>query len=326
MISKSFAFILLLVLSVAAIAQDAPETKTSKESKEDNARKAYSVAISGFGGGSYLGVYMGEVTQENFSKYGLSSVRGVAVTRVSDDSPAAKAGLKENDVIVGFNGEAVTSVRKLRRLVSEVAPDHTAKVTFMRGGSERNVDVKMAKRSGTIFSRSGNTMVFPAPNIEIPRVPRIPDMPRVQIAPGVGRGIFRISSRSIGARLTPLTDQLGEYFGVSDGQGLLVTSVGKDSAAAKGGLKAGDVIVEIDGKKVSRTYDLIHALGQKKEGEVNLKIVRDKQSRTITVTPEKSKNGNEFFFEGLNWTDEKGKGNNIVIEDFDWVTEDEGNK
>ena len=267
MIRKSFAFILLLVLTGAtAIAQDAPKTKESKETKERKVRDAYSFALSGFGGGSYLGVYMGEVTTDNFSKYGLSGVQGVAVTKVVKDSPASKAGFKENDVIIRFNGESVTSVRKLRRLISEVAPDHSSQVSVLRGGSETSFDVKMGKRPNAFFSRSGNTRVFSSPNGVIPRMPRMPRVPNIRVAPRSGRSVFRISSRSIGARTTPLTKQLGEYFGIADGKGLLVKSVRKDSAAEKGGLRAGDVIVEIDGKKVNRTYDLFHALGQKKKG------------------------------------------------------------
>ncbi len=300
--SKSFVFILLMFLTGATLfAQDAPESKKTKDSDEKSVSQAFSIAF-GNSGSSYLGIHMGEVTNENFSKYGLSSVRGVVATRVAEDSPAAKAGINEGDVIISVDGESVTSVRKLSRLISEIAPDHNAKIKVLRGGSERDFDVKMGKReAGAVFAPGGfengtGIGVYRMPRIEAPEMPKMPRMPRIATGPGEALGFYRISSRSIGTRLTPLTDQLGSYFGVSDGKGLLVTSVEKDSAGAKAGLKAGDVIVEIDGKKLSRTYDLIHALGQKDEGDVSLKVVRDKKERTIKVTPEKSKNGENMFF------------------------------
>lgn len=314
MFSKSFAFIVLLALTgIMALAQDAPEKTTPKVSGDSDLIRTYSIATNGIGGGSYVGIYMQEVTNENFSKYGLSSVRGVAVTKVAKDSPAEKAGLKDGDVVVRFGGENVTSVRKLMRLISEVAPDHNAKVSVLRGGTERDFDVKVASRQYTIFSTSGNganVFSFPdTPNaprmqggVRIQRMPNVPGVITVPRVPGfgttTGNAIFRISSRTIGVKVTQLTDQLGNYFGISDGKGLLVSSVGKDSPAEKAGLKAGDVITEIDGKKVESNYDMIHLLGLTGEGEVTLTVIRDKKSRTVKVTPDKSKGGSFVFEDG----------------------------
>lgn len=298
MFKKPLALISLLVLSAAlAIAQDAP--KTDKNKAEKKLRDAFTIAIGG--GGSYLGIHMKEVTSENYSKFGLSGVQGVAVSKVVEDSPAAKAGIKENDVLIRVNGESVTSVRKLRRLISEIAPDHTAKVTVLRGGSERTFDVKMGKRRGSSLWTSGSGGVLSVPTIPRVRVPRMPKPPR-----GVGPSVYRIfSGRSIGASVTPLTKQLGEYFGVPEGKGLLVRSVRKDSPAEKAGLKAGDVIVEAEGKELKRVYDLYQAIGDKKEGDVSLKIVRNKQTRTLSVTPEKGDSNFNFFFNdsSMDWVE-----------------------
>ena len=82
-----------------------------------------------------------------------------------------------------------------------------------------------------------------------------------------------------------LTKQLADYFGIADGKGVLVTSVSEDSPAAKAGLKAGDVITAIDGEKVDGAGDLSRAINKKKDGDVTLTIVRNKNQRTITVTP-----------------------------------------
>ena len=79
------------------------------------------------------------------------------------------------------------------------------------------------------------------------------------------------------------------YFGVPGKGGVLITSVRENSPAAKAGLKAGDVITEVDGKAINGLEDLLRAINSKEEGEINLTIVRDKEQRAIQVTPERSK-------------------------------------
>src|SRR5688572_12570270 len=100
-------------------------------------------------GGTFLGVHVEDVTKENMSRYGMRDVRGVGVTEIVKDSPAEKAGLRKDDVILGFNGEAVTSTRKLNRLVSESSADQNVRLTISRGGSEQEVSATLSKRQGT---------------------------------------------------------------------------------------------------------------------------------------------------------------------------------
>src|SRR5438309_4795784 len=105
---------------------------------------AYSLFVEG---GSFLGVYAEDVNKENMGRYGLHEARGVGITQVVKDSPAEKAGLKKDDVILRFEGDSVTSVRKLNRLVSEASADQTVRLTISRGGSEQEVSVTLSKRS-----------------------------------------------------------------------------------------------------------------------------------------------------------------------------------
>src|SRR5207248_2790609 len=98
-----------------------------------------------FDGVTYLGVGTEDVNKENMARYGLREVRGVGVTEVMKDSPAEKAGLRKDDVIVRFEGESVTSVRKLTRLVNESAPDQTIRLTISRGGAEQEVTATLSK-------------------------------------------------------------------------------------------------------------------------------------------------------------------------------------
>src|SRR5690349_10791960 len=138
------------------------------------------------GDGSYLGVQTEEITKDNFAKYGLREVRGVAVEKVIEGSPAEKAGIQNGDVIIRFNNEEVTSVRKLSRLMGEVAADHQAKVTVLRNGSEREITATLSKRPSPKFdegSFSMNAPQVPFPQGDFPSIPKIDPLPRIEMQP-----------------------------------------------------------------------------------------------------------------------------------------------
>ena len=302
MLQKLSAFILLAFSSCTIIySQKTPEP--SKQPDKTPKPMVWSFQFNG----SYLGIEPQEITKENFGKFGLSEVRGVAVEKVVENSPAAQAGLQAGDVIVKFEGEEITSVRKLSRLISEVAPDHQVKLTILRGGSEQEITATIGKQEmPAVFD--GN---FKMP--EMPQVPKItpmPQMPQVQVMPPNDKGegfiwkndggnVFYFgANRQIGVSVSSLTKQLGEYFGAPDGKGLLITDVRENSPAAKAGLKAGDIIVEADGNEVKGNADLIRTINEKKEGAITLTIVRDRNRQTIQVTPEKLKGELAPLFEG----------------------------
>ncbi len=277
------------------------------EAKKDTEKGVRMMAWAFAGDGGYLGLQTREVNRENFSNYGLSGVRGVAVEKVMENSPAAAAGIQKDDVIVRFNGEEVTSTRKLTRLISEVAPDHQVTLTVIRGGHEQEVTATLGKHPMPKFE-NGNFAWATTPGefgkIELPDMknfPQLKDMPngtpRVFAFPdGDGKAFtWRMGEgRQIGVGVTPLSKQLAEHFGVEGGA--LVSEVRENSPAAKAGLKAGDIITEINGKPVKGQFDIIRAVNEKKEGDVTLTIVRDHNRQTINVTPEKSKDGG-FVFE-----------------------------
>jgi len=234
-----------------------------------------------FQGGTFLGVHAEDVSKENMASYGMREVRGVGVTEVVKDSPAEKAGLRKGDVIVGFNGEAVTSTRKLNRLVNESSPDQNVRLTIARGGSEQEVSATLGKRDA--FNKVWNEKTRDEMRQKIEKMRK--DMP-AKIKSGDGTFTINMGSyRRIGISTQTLTKQLADYFGVSEG--ILVTSVVENSAAAKAGLKAGDVITAVDGEKVDSPGDVTRAINKKEDGPVTLTVVRDRSSRSVTVTPEK---------------------------------------
>lgn len=286
---KYLSSVLIVTSSFVIAIGQTPEVKVEKE-------KVFAFAFEG--GGGYLGVQTQEINKENFAKFGLSSVRGVAVEKVSEGSPAAAAEIKEGDVIIRFNGEEITSTRKLTRLISEVAPDHQARVTILRGGSESELTATMGKRQMPRMG-DGNWTFSTPPTPPMPRIERMPrgDAPRVfSIPEGEGRSFMWRGGegRQIGISGYAVTKQLGERYGI-DG-GVLINNVRDNSPAAKAGLKAGDIIVEVDGKAVKGDLDLIRAINAKKEGDISLTYIRDGKRQTINITPEASK-GSGFVFE-----------------------------
>src|SRR3954468_3953573 len=99
--------------------------------------------------------------------------------------------------------------------------------------------------------------------------------------------------RQIGAGVTPLTKQLAEHFRVDSG--VMVTEVRENTPAAKAGLRAGDIILKAGGRTVMNQADLMRALDEKKDGDIQLTIDRNGSRQTISVTPEPAKGGNSLF-------------------------------
>ena len=294
------AFYLIISLLLAggiALAQQAapPAAPPPVPDGSADAPQAFSFFI---GGGSFLGVYAEDVNKENMARYGLREARGVAITQVIKDSPAEKAGLRKDDVIVRFEGDSVTSVRKLNRLVSEVAPDQTVKLGISRSGGEQEVAVTIGKRNQSINAMGDWQGLEKLRGLDkIEGLDRLKDLER-DLPPGANvwkwegpgkDGMFAFGNhRRIGVSTTQLTKQLAEYFGIGDSKGVLVTSVLDDSPAARAGLKAGDVITGIDGEKVEDAGDLAQGINKKKDGDVTLTVIRNKNQRTITVTPKEA--------------------------------------
>lgn len=307
-----------LLLSLSCGANVLAQSEAERREAETAAR-----ALSVVTGGNFLGVRTESVTRETMGRYSLAGEpRGVAVASVVPDSPAAKAGLQQNDVILRFDGEAVTSPRKLQRLISEAAPGHAARLTVWRGGSEREITATLGSREGARvfgFGRTPGGQEFRWNDEEWKKraeelqryqrewqqngeewrkrseelQKRFEQMPR-------GNFTFFNAGRRIGVQTTALTEQLADYFGVSERRGLLVTAVTENGPAAKAGIKAGDVIVEAEGEKLSSSGELSRVINRRETGEVAITIVRDRNRRTVRVTPEKSGTPQTFVVpEGL---------------------------
>ena len=209
-------------------------------------------------GRSYLGVDIQDVTADRVTALKLKEERGVEITMVDADAPAGKAGLHEHDVILEFNNTAVDGEEQLRRLIRETPPGRTITLGISRDGSPMKVTVQLADHSKIIAQSY--------PRVYVPAVPRLPNTLRNRMdIPGYAFQLQTYSS-VLGVQTENLTRQLGEYFGVKDGDGILIRSVEKGSAAEKAGLKAGDVIIRADNEKLSDRSDLSHILRNHRSG------------------------------------------------------------
>jgi serine protease Do len=280
-------FAIVILASASALAQGTPPAPATPPTPPVAAQPSEPMSFSFyFDGSNYLGILPEEINSSNMSKYGLSAPRGVGISRVTEGSPADKAGLKKGDVILQFDGEPVTSTRKLFRLIGEAAPEQTVRLTISRSGAEQQLSATLGQREDA--SRALGAL---APELRDrlfqPRTPQVwanpPNMPN---APEVFSYSFG-NNRRIGVNTTQLTKQLADYFGVNGGQGVLIASVSENSPASKAGLRAGDVVTEVNGEKMENAGDFTRALNRKDDGEVTLTIIRDKSRRTIKVTPER---------------------------------------
>jgi serine protease Do len=220
-------------------------------------------------GGSYLGVGLAEIDSKQAAELKLKEPYGVEITRVEEGSPADKAGLKSGDVVIEFNGEHVEGMEQFGRLVRETPAGREVKLLVSRSGATQSIAATLATRK--LRSVGGNF----GPVIEIPEI-HIPDMPQI---------FTTLRSPLLGVEAESLGSQLAAYFGVK--QGVLVRSVLKDTAAEKVGMKAGDVITNVDGSAVGSPSELSSAIRLSSSKKTfPIEVMRDHKEMSINVTIE----------------------------------------
>jgi serine protease Do len=197
----------------------------------------------------WLGVKIQSVTEELAETYGVKENTGALVSSVSPDSPAAKAGIVDGDLILKFDGKDVTSMRGLPRLVAQTQIGREVDVEILRKGQKRTMRVSVGRL---------------AEEEEPPKVGS-KDQPK-------GKGRTRSKEREkgkdkdsslppgaalIGLVLAPLNDELRTKHGLNkEVKGVIVLEVDPASPAAEKGVKVGEVIVEVAQEAVSSADDI----------------------------------------------------------------------
>ncbi|MGA9771189.1 MAG: PDZ domain-containing protein [Blastocatellia bacterium] len=278
---RSFIFCLAVLLAASSAA-------LAEEFDQDRNDRPRSVTLRSSG---FLGVDLAEVTSAVVGRLKLREERGALVTGVFTETAASKAGLQKDDVIVKWNGEAIDSVGQLWRHIHETPVGRAVRLTAMREGREIEVNVTMGDR-GEYQNR-----------YRIDRIDRsqVRSQLRDQIRDRVRQArqpVTRIRDRRnyrMGISLQGMSPQLAEYFGLKDRNGALVVFVHPDTAAAKAGIKAGDVILSIGGETVENAFKVHQVLRSKAEGPTEVRVMRDRQERTFTIQLEKAEPSSVFI-------------------------------
>ena len=237
-------------------------------------------------GASRIGVSVRDI-EDGDGKAMKGDLAGVMVDDVSTGSAAEKAGIKKGDLVVEFDGERVRSVRQLTRLVRETPSGRTVQAAIVRDGQRSTVSITPSDGGGFRFegfdeiadmARDFRYRVAPRP----PAPPASPGRPARPAPPSEWNpeGLLGRSGSRLGISVSSLSPQLAEYFGTKGG--VLVASVAEDSAAAKAGIKAGDVITSFDGSAVNDPAEVRRRAADLGDGaEFTIGVIRDKKPLTL---------------------------------------------
>jgi serine protease Do len=213
--------------------------------------------------GASLGVYLADVNETRARELRLSDARGALVGKVLENSPAAKAGLRENDVILSFDEQTIQNAGSIYMLLNDTLPESRVLLKIVRDGAERTVTVIMGERQGEVSEAKPTPEVF-----------------------------LRTRTWRLGVKTILLSPQLAEFMGVK-GTGALITEVEPRTLADRAGLKAGDCLLSLNGEQVGANSDLSRAFNEiftKAKGNVSAKIVREKKELELTIKADESEN------------------------------------
>ncbi len=243
-------------------------------------------------GGGWLGVGVSEVSAEKVKSLKLPEERGALLGKIVLDSPAAKAGLKENDVVLELNGQRIEGTEQFRRMIHEIPAGRTANLAVWRDGRSQNIKVTVGKQE------SGNMKVFAdGPKSFAFKMPTLPEMPEMSgldhlrtfamVSPG--RPLLGIDAEN-------LKGDFGNFFGAPEGEGVLVRGVFANSPASKAGLKVGDVITSLNGDRIRNASELREKLlTHHQEKSIQLGVLRNKSELKLSVELPEQKEEEEHF-------------------------------
>jgi membrane-associated protease RseP (regulator of RpoE activity) len=221
----------------------------------------------------WIGVYLQDLDEE-LRDY-LDVRNGVMVNSVVEDSPAMDAGLRDEDVIVKFDGRRVRESSDLVRAVRRKRPGDRVDVEVLRDGERKELRLRIGERR-----RSFAAAPRPEPDAQ-PYVYRFSDNRRAML----------------GVRTAELNQDLAQYFDADAGEGVLILSVEEGSPADDAGLRGGDVILEIDGDAVESPAQLADVIGSRRAGdEVEIQFKRRGRKRSTTAQLEATSQNSNFNF------------------------------
>lgn len=260
MIGSTGTFLCLATIAVAL----APASVSAQETRRGPIMAAVGASRS------FLGVGVVEVSADRARALKLSDEHGVEITRVDEDSPAAKAGLKPQDVVLEYQGQRVEGVEQFVRLVRETPAGRSIKLLVNRSGQAVTLQPVLETRKVRMVE-VGDVHVA---------IPTLPELPEIRVG-DLSRVGLRWRTSLLGIEGESVEEQLAEYFGVKEG--VLVRSVAKGSAAEKAGIKAGDVITKVGDSRVSSPTELSRRLRSLEGKTASLSLVRERKEMSLNV-------------------------------------------
>ena len=253
-----------LIIAVAGIFLF-PAFSSGAEDPPQSHKKIVKITSDKGGKSGWLGVTIASVTEKLAKEKNLGTQEGALVEDVADESPADSAGIQKNDVIVECDGKKISDAADLREFVRNSLPGTNVSVVLFRDGQKKTLTAAL----GTAKEIRKHIMLpHPKPMAHCPSMVRKPHL---------------------GMSIESLGEQLGEYFGAPNGEGVLVRRVHTKSPAAKAGFKAGDVIVRVGKRSVDEVSDIHKVLRNTEAGETLVfEIIRRGSKKTISVPIEKN--------------------------------------
>jgi serine protease Do len=219
----------------------------------------------------YLGVGVAELPDDRVKALKLKDDQGLEIKRVDENSPAAKAGLKENDVILEVNGKGIEGILQFQASIAMTPPGSKVNLTIWRNGAKQTISATLDPRPTNVFVFGGS---------DFPDAP-IPPMPPVPFSGGNPFPTIPGNSAVVGFEGEALNAQLAEFFGVKEG--VLVRSVNANTPAEHAGLKAGDVVVKVNGTPVTTPREITGLVHASRKKAISFTVVRNKKEMSLNV-------------------------------------------
>ena len=200
----------------------------------------------------YLGIVIQAITPELADSFGVDPGQGIVVAQISDDSPAAAAGIRQGDVITAYEGEPVTSIGRFRNRVALTAPGTNAKLTLLRDGKETTLTVKIGKLTEDALAVNVETGAHHA--------------------------------EEIGLAVQTLTPELAGQLGAEVGEGVVVTQVVPGSIAALAGIETGSLVLQVDRQPVTTAGDFNRAIEKTRDKRALLLLRKDGMQRFVALS------------------------------------------
>ena len=196
----------------------------------------------------WLGVMVQKITPDLKEKLKIKDERGALVADVTAGGPAEKAGIKRGDVIVSFNGREIKDTSDLPYVVASTAVGKTVTVDVIRKGQRKGIQVKVG------------------------------ELKEEKEAQPVGE-----SRPNLGMTVEEVTPELAKNFSLSESSGVVVIQVEENSSAAEAGVRAGDMILEIDQEPIKDLETFSKKIQEYKKGETALLLIK-RRSATLYLT------------------------------------------